>query len=60
MNDVKTIVNRYMDSLTDSQILNELEDILYNHFETMKHSNCAVDQEYFSNELQLAIKGAIK
>ena len=54
MNDVKTIVNHYMDSLTNSQVLNELQDILYNHFETVKNSNSNVDQEYFEIELNLA------
>lgn len=54
MNDVKTIVNHYMDSLTNSQVQNELRDILYNHFETVKNSNSNVDQEYFEIELNLA------
>ena len=53
--DIKIIVNSYMDSLTDSQVLNELRDILYNHFETVKKSNYAVDQEYFEIELNRAI-----
>jgi hypothetical protein len=54
MSDVKTIVNHYMDSLTNSQVQNELRDILYNHFETVKNSNSNVDQEYFEIELNLA------
>ena len=54
MNDVKIIVNHYMDSLTNSQVQNELRDILYNHFETIKNSNINVDQEYFEIELNLA------
>ncbi len=43
-----------MDSLTNSQVQNELRDILYNHFETVKNSNSNVDQEYFEIELNLA------
>lgn len=56
MTDIQTIVSHYITSLDDPKVLAELKDILANHFWTMKHSDFAIDNEYFNIELQLANK----